>query len=160
MTAIRSTKTAPMEDMTAKPAFPGCRAIVTAAAVIAFGLFAAPLQADHETFDVTVTLEATAGDGQVELTATHTASSSVTGAAVAGEIIDCLFQEKRADADWGDSWWNMSECRNTVGDLENGTAYSFRSKAFRATRDSEGGLHFAYSEPSEAVTVTPGASTQ
>ena len=67
MTAIRSTKTARTEDMTAKPAFRGCRTIVAAAAVIACGLLAAPLQADHETFTATVTLTATPGDGEVTL---------------------------------------------------------------------------------------------
>ena len=59
-----------------------------------------------------------------------------------------------------DGWWNMSDCKSPVRDLRNGTAYSFRSKAYRATRDSDGELHYAYSEPSEAVTATPGASTQ
>ena len=68
MTAIRSTKTAltdRTEDMTAKPAFRGCRAIAAAAAVIAFGLLAAPLRADHQALDVTVTLAATLGDDGV-----------------------------------------------------------------------------------------------
>ena len=61
MTAIRSTKTIRTKDRTAKPTFRGYRGIVTAATVIAFGLLAAPLQADHLD-DTTVTLTATVGD--------------------------------------------------------------------------------------------------
>ena len=160
MTAIRSTKTARTEDMTAKSAFRGCRAIAMTAAAIAYGLLAAPLQADHETFDVTVTLTVTVGDGRADLQASHTGGDSDVGTAVSGEIIGCVFQAKRADVDWDNDWWNMNDCEWPVEDLDNGIAYSFRSKAYRATRGSDGEYHFAYSEPSDAVTATPEASTE
>ena len=159
MTAIRSTEITRTEDMTAKPAFRGCRAIVVAAAAITYGLLAAPLHADHETFDVTVTLVVTVGDGQVELQTSYPADSGVL---IPPEVvwIGYHYQWKRADAQWDDDWWNMIEDRATVSELENGTAYSFRSRAFRMHYDSGGGQHYAYSEPSEAVTGTPTVSTE
>ena len=157
MTAIRSTKTTSAEDMTAKPALRGRRAIVAAAAVVACSLLAAPLQAEHETFDVTVTLTATPGDGEVTLQASHGVDSHVGAQSL--EIVGYQFRGQ-SNGEWDDDWWHMyADGSGYVRELTNGTAYTFQARAYRATSGDDG-YHYAYSDPSESVTVTPTASTE
>ena len=141
----------------AGPARRRFRVIVSMAAMIACGLLAAPLQADHETFNVAVTLQGAPGDGQVTLRASHTGSGNVVGIAAYDELIVYRFREK-VDGVWDDSWWNMgSEGTTTVTDLTNGTAYTYQAQALMARR-VDGEWHYAYSDPSGEVTVTPTAA--
>ena len=150
MTAIRSTKT----DMTAKPAFRGCRTIVAATAVIACGLLAAPLQADHVAYDVTVTLTTTISDGQVTLTA------SIDGFVTdPNQQTGFQFAMKGEGQEWSDGWWNMGD----VGGSANVTIqdfigygdgpYYFKVRAWNAAR-VDGSVHFTYS-PTTETSVDP-----
>ena len=131
------------------------RGIVSIAVMIACGLLASPLQADHETLNVVVTLEATPGDGYVTLRASQVG----IGGAVDSDITGYHFREQFNGA-WDDSWWNMqSDGSSTVSDLANGTAYTYQARAYKVSV-SDGQYHYAYSDSSAAVTVTPTASAQ
>ena len=157
MTAIRSRKTIRTEDMTAKPAFRGCRAMVAAAAVVACGLLAAPLQADHESFSATVTLTATPGDGEVTLNVggiTTSASFAWVGYQYRGGPWDTQWTLIGGEAD--DS--GAVTASVIVQDLTNGVEVSFEARAFRANME-DGEWHFQYSGASDSVSVTPTAPT-
>ena len=126
-------------------------------AALAALLFAAPLQADHESFNVAVTLAAEPGDGQVVLRASHTSGGNVVGLAQT-ELIGYRYREK-SDGAWG-SWQGMGSDGNVeVQDLTNGTAYTYEAQAIRATM-VDGDWHLAYSDSSDEVTVTPTAAAQ
>ena len=143
MSAMHSMETARTEDMTAKPVFRGCRAIVAAATVIACGLLAAPLQAEHQTIDVTMTLTATAGNTYVTLAASHTGALNV----------HYQYREETEDI-----WRHMADTAQ-VWDLTNGVPYTFEGRALQLVGENDDGSdHFIYSDVSESVTVTPSAS--
>ena len=153
------TACAPAEGHAASPADRRFRVIVSIAAMAACGLFAVPLQADHETLNVVVTLEATPGDGYIGLQASHVGIDNAGGATDAG-VSGYEFREKRSNGSWDDSWWSMySDGSSSKWNVTNGTAYTFQARAYKTT-DSDGEFHRAYSDPSAAVTVTPTASAQ
>ena len=158
MTNSIRTACASMGGHAAGPARRRFGAVVAMAAMIACGLPAAPLLADHEKFEVAVTLEAEAGDRQVTLRASYTDSGNAGGAA-AGEIIGFRFREQ-VDGVWDDSWWNMNDDgTSTIGDLTNGTAYTYEAQAYKVRR-VDGAWHYAFSDSSNAVTATPAAAAQ
>ena len=139
----------------ASPARRRFLATVSIAAMIACGLFAAPLQADHETLNVVVTLEATPGDGYVTLRASQVGLGDAVDAGITGYH----FREQ-FDGAWDDSWWNMgSDGSSTVSDLVNGTAYTYQARAYKVSV-LDGQYHYVYSDSSAAVTVTPTAPAQ
>ena len=154
MTAIRSIKTARTEDRTAKPVFRGGRAIVAAAAVIAFGLLAAPLQADHVTYDATVTIELTDGqDGNVvELTVQSSPANTDPR-----QQTGLQYRTKVEGTEWSESSWGA------IGDEVGDTAtmsfwdftvdglWSFQARAWNM-RQIDGEWHLTFSTPSEVLT--------
>ena len=158
MTAIHSTETTRTGDMTTKLVFRGRRAIVAAAAVVACGLLAAPLQAEHVAYDVALTLTTTvSAEKHVTLTAT-----------IDGFVADPQQQTgfqytmKGEDQEYSDDWYNMGD----VGGSANVTVqdfigygdgpYHFKVRAWNARVDA-GSLHFSYSPTTEAsVDLTDG----
>lgn len=154
MTAIRSIMPRRTEGMPDKPAFRGCRAIVAAAATIACGLLAAPLQADHVPYGALVEITGTAGsDGQVTLDA------SIPGfVADPSQQTDFQFRMRGSETTtWDDEWFNMVDGNVTVTDfIGYGTSpYSFQARAWNM-RKIEGEWHLTYSPPSGTITVSVG----
>ena len=153
MTERHLTKTA---HLTAKQAFRGCRAIIAAVAVIACGLFAAPLQADHITYDATVTLTATLGDSrQVTLNA------SVDGFIYnPSEQTGFEYRMRQGEGSYSDSGWMtmnagvMTTPRdgNVSVDLSGDGPFHFQARAWNM-RQIDGEWHLAVSDPSAEVTV-------
>lgn len=159
MTAIRSMETARTEEMTTKQAFRGCRAIAAAAAVVACGLLAAPLQAtdSHPWPDATVTLTATVGDGgQVTLNA------SVSPAPVGpNQQTDFQYVIKSSGNEFDyTEWWNMGDGSVTYTDFGGygEGPYSFRARAWNMSK-VDGEWRLRISDMSDVVTVDPGSAT-
>ena len=154
MTAIRSMETARTVDMT-KPAFRGRRAIVAAAAVVACGPLAAPLQAEHEPFDVTVTVTASVdNDGPVDVRGMVKLEMSMTGEP------DGLFDDPSQQAGFAWRWrgksgnwiqWESTPSSSDsdtlwISDFSNAVGpYYFQVRAWNA-RKVDGGVHVFLSD--------------
>ena len=159
MTAIRSIKTTRTEDMTAKPAFRDRRAIVAAAAVIACGLLAAPLQADHEAYEVTVTLTGTVNVDESEKVEQVKLEASVSSLVDNPKLEQTGFQfrEWEGGGNAPDSWWDMGTGVNVSSveqyvHLDGDGPFHFQARVWHVSA-VDGDLHFSVSEPSETVTV-------
>ena len=159
MTAIRSTRTARTEGITAKPAFRGRRAIVAAVAAV-FGLLAAPLQAEHEAFNVTMTLTATVAahvDGEQ---VTMKASMANAPAVDPRRQFGIQYREWDGNAGPDDvSWQNVSALNEAsvtwelyLEDMMGPGPFYYQVRGWNMQK-VDGEWQASFSEPSDTVTV-------
>ena len=152
MTAIRSTKTIRTKDRTAKPTFRGYRGIVTAAAVIAFGLLAAPLQADHALSDVSVTLTATVGNDDM-ITLDVSANPPVNNNDPSQQT-GLQFRYRQGDGVWAgdDDGWETVGLGSLMWEPLGDGPFYFQARVWNY-RKVDGEWHASVSESSAVVTV-------
>ena len=148
MIATLSKRTARANNTTAKLAFRG-GAMAPVAAVIAFGLFAAPLYA-QEASDLTVTLGVSvAADGMATLSPTTTPTNDPR------ENIGFQFQDRQGTNSYDDQWWDIGVAATHYIDrsfwLGNGPFY-VRARAWKMRNDA-GEWTLTYSDPSPEVEV-------
>lgn len=163
MIATRSTRTARTENMTAKPAFRGCRATAAAAAVIAFGLLTAPLQAQTEDCthstgecictddDYTVTLSATLGSDNV-ITLVGSVSPAFFEAADQQSGFQYRYKEPE-DFGWSD-WETLDRDPLRWTPFHGNGPYSLRARAW-TYKKVDGEWCLLLTDPTDVVTVTP-----
>ena len=155
MTATRSTRAARTENMTAKLAFRGCRAVAAAAAVIAFGLLAAPAYADHVKYNATVTLAVTVGtDGSATLNMSYSPLNTDPR-----QQTGFQFRERQqSDGDWNgadDGWETLgSKSTHTIQDFLGTPPFYVQVRAWNM-RKIDGEWHGTVSDPSAEVEVNP-----